>query len=228
MTQVVLGLCDELVVTIAERALGDVDGVTTARVTTVDELTHVCHRLRPDVAVTAPYLDVPVHPAVPRLLSRGVKVMLICDDPDDPLITDALLAGASGCMSLKDDTPDEIVQAALSTAAGHAVLNHSVARAILDHWRSLQCRPSPASKEPRELTQRERQVLAAVAEGLTGQAVGRRLGIAEKTVEAHKTRIFAKLGANDQAHAVAIALQSGALVADPPDRPPSTAHGRRR
>ena len=63
------------------------------------------------------------------------------------------------------------------------------------------------------MTARERDVLEAMAEGLGAKAIARRLGVAVKTVESHKFRIFEKLGVHTQAHAVAVAIHHGLLTA---------------
>ncbi len=74
---------------------------------------------------------------------------------------------------------------------------------------------SPGSDSPRTLTQREGEVLELVAQGLAGKQVARYLGISPKTVEQHKTRIFAKLGVSNQTAAVSLALASGLGRSDP-------------
>ncbi|MGH2769195.1 MAG: response regulator transcription factor, partial [Actinomycetota bacterium] len=74
---------------------------------------------------------------------------------------------------------------------------------------------STGSDPPRTLTQREGEVLELVSRGLAGKQVARYLGISPKTVEQHKTRIFAKLGVSNQTAAVSLALASGLERGDP-------------
>jgi DNA-binding CsgD family transcriptional regulator len=85
---------------------------------------------------------------------------------------------------------------------------------VVEQWRQL----SSSLRSPHtSLTPREREVLLALAEGLTTKAIARRLGVALKTVESHKVRLFDKLGARTQAHAVSIAIGQH-LVAPLEDR----------
>jgi len=66
-----------------------------------------------------------------------------------------------------------------------------------------------------ELSNRERDVLVGVSEGLTNVRIGRKLSITPATVSMHLTRLFRKIGAHDRAHAVAISFRAGVLVAEP-------------
>lgn len=105
----------------------------------------------------------------------------------------ALDAGAAGYV-LKDAEPDQLVAAIRSAAAGDAPIDPRAARALLLERRA----PDPTGSV---LTDRERDVLDAVRRGLPNKLIARELGIAEKTVKAHLTRVFQALGVSDRTQA---------------------------
>ena len=111
---------------------------------------------------------------------------------DQRRILDALDAGASGYL-FKDAEPDEMIAAVRTVLAGGAPLDPKAARVLLDARRT----PPPG----RQLSSREREVLALLATGLANKQIARRLGIAERTVKAHLTSIFQQLGVTDRTQA---------------------------
>jgi DNA-binding NarL/FixJ family response regulator len=121
----------------------------------------------------------------------GVQVVVLTSFPDQELIFDAVQAGAVGYL-LKDAAPEEVVRAVRSAAAGESPLDGRVARTLLTRGRS--------STEP-TLTEREREVLRLVARGLANKQIARHLGIAERTVKAHLTSAFQRIGATDRVQA---------------------------
>jgi DNA-binding NarL/FixJ family response regulator len=122
----------------------------------------------------------------------ATRVVVLTSFADRERILDALDAGAVGYL-LKDAEPDELVRGVRAAARGESPLAPRAAAAV------LQARASRPS-EP-ELTQREREVLDLVGEGLPNKLIARRLGISEKTVKAHITRIFEALGVTDRTQA---------------------------
>lgn len=82
---------------------------------------------------------------------------------------------------------------------------------VVEQWQRTPSDRS-AGRRTRGLTQREHEVVAAMADGLSTKEIGRRLGVAAKTVEGHKTRVFGKLDARSQAHAVRLAITHGLLA----------------
>jgi two-component system nitrate/nitrite response regulator NarL len=86
------------------------------------------------------------------------------------------------------------------------------ASTILSQWRSLRLQGSAAPFRRSELTPREEQVLEAMVEGLAAKAIAKRLGVATKTVENHKIRIFDKLGVRTHAQAVSLTIGQGLLA----------------
>jgi DNA-binding NarL/FixJ family response regulator len=116
-------------------------------------------------------------------------VVVLTTFADRDRITAALAAGASGYL-LKDAEPDELIDGIRAAAAGEAPMSDRAARRLA----------TPVDG-PESLTPREREVLALVAEGLANKQIARRLGIAEKTVKAHLTRVFAALDVTDRTQA---------------------------
>ncbi|HEX8122197.1 MAG TPA: response regulator transcription factor [Solirubrobacteraceae bacterium] len=120
------------------------------------------------------------------------RVVVLTSFSDRERILDALDAGAVGYL-LKDADPDELVRGVRAAARGESPLAPRAATAVLQARATR--RPEP------ELTQREREVLDLVGEGLPNKLIARRLGISEKTVKAHVTRIFQAIGVTDRTQA---------------------------
>ena len=132
------------------------------------------------------------------------KVILITVDESRGAVSEAIQAGVSGYL-LKDATPDALVDAARNAIEGNAVIHPQLTRTFIEEARTA------SSDEPRStpLSKREREILQRVADGATTRQVASDLGISPHTVKTHLERIFEKLGANDRAQAVAIAIRSG-------------------
>jgi DNA-binding NarL/FixJ family response regulator len=122
----------------------------------------------------------------------GVQVVVLTSFMDRERIVDALNAGAIGYL-LKDAEPEELVRGIHTAARGESPLDPRAARTMLGAQRA----PDPLDA----LTDREREVLALVAEGLPNKQIGRRLEISEKTVKAHLTSIFRAIGVSDRMQA---------------------------
>lgn len=121
----------------------------------------------------------------------SAAVVILTTFADRQRITSALDAGAAGYL-LKDADPDELIRGVRAAAIGDVPISPRAARELI------------ANRKPRPevtLTDREREVLGLVAEGLANKAIARRLGIAEKTVKAHLTRVFAAIGVTDRTQA---------------------------
>jgi DNA-binding NarL/FixJ family response regulator len=126
---------------------------------------------------------------------------------DDDVLFGALGAGAAGFV-LKNSGPEEIVDAVRRVAAGDAVLDRSVHRRVFARF-DLAGTASRTSDAFERLTERERDVLWLVAQGLTNQEVADRLGVGEATAKTHVSRVLAKLGVRDRVQAVIVAHQLG-------------------
>jgi DNA-binding NarL/FixJ family response regulator len=122
----------------------------------------------------------------------------------------ALRAGASGFL-LKDVGPAELLAALRAVAGGDAAISSRVSRRMLDLFsQRLPSGPPAAGDEAvASLTQREREILSAIALGLTNTEIGERLTVAESTVKTHVGRILMKLGLRDRVHAVIFAYEHG-------------------
>jgi DNA-binding NarL/FixJ family response regulator len=141
--------------------------------------------------------------AIRKLAERGItaRVLVLTTFDTDSDVVPAIEAGATGYL-LKDSPPDELLRGVRAAARGEAVLSPSVATRLVGQVRA------PA-QEP--LSQRELDVLAMIAEGASNRDAAARLYISEATVKTHVLHIFAKLGVNDRAAAVAIGYQRGLL-----------------
>jgi DNA-binding NarL/FixJ family response regulator len=103
---------------------------------------------------------------------------------------------------LKDADPEALAGAVRAAARGEAPLDPRAALALLDRRREPAAGTSVADRAAvPSLTAREREVLALVGQGLSNRLVARRLGIAEKTVKAHLTNVFAQIGVTDRVQA---------------------------
>jgi DNA-binding NarL/FixJ family response regulator len=130
------------------------------------------------------------------------RVILFTVDESRTAISDAIQAGVSGYL-LKDVSAQELVNAARLAIEGKAVIHPTLTRAFIEEVQLVDRRPeAPLSK-------REAEILQMVAYGSTTKEVAHDLGISPHTVKTHLERIFEKLGANDRAQAVAIAIRQG-------------------
>jgi DNA-binding NarL/FixJ family response regulator len=127
-------------------------------------------------------------------------VLVLTSFSDRERILEALDAGARGYL-LKDAEPDELLRAIRAAARGEAPLSPRAAQALLSARRE----PSPLAG----LSEREREVLGLVAAGLANKQIARRLGISEKTVKAHLTRVFREIGVFDRTQAALWAQRHG-------------------
>jgi DNA-binding NarL/FixJ family response regulator len=158
----------------------------------------------------------------------GVKVVILTTFETDEYVYQALRAGASGFL-VKDAEPEELIRAVRVVHKGEALLSPSVTRRLIA---SLASRapvvppaaagrglagaapgkgPLPASGLAR-LTEREREVLALVAQGLSNEEIAGRLYLSPLTTKTHVSHIMTKLGARDRAQLVVVAYESGLVV----------------
>ncbi|XVV06752.1 response regulator [Actinosynnema sp. CA-248983] len=142
--------------------------------------------------------------AIGRLRDVPARVLVLTTYDTDSDVLPAIKAGATGYL-LKDTPRDELFRAVRSAARGEAVLSPSVATRLVGQVRT------PAA-EP--LSDREVEVLGLIARGCTNREAAARLFISEATVKTHLVHVYAKLGVNDRAAAVAVAYERGVLTAD--------------
>ena len=155
--------------------------------------------------------------ATRRLVAAGseARVLILTTFDLDEYVFEALRAGASGFL-LKDVQPAQLVDAIRVVAHGEALLAPTVTRRLLDRFaRSLPGAPEPPAPELAELTDREREVLALLAEGLSNAELAERLFLSETTVKTHVSSILRKLGLRDRVQAVVLAYQAGLVRPGP-------------
>jgi DNA-binding NarL/FixJ family response regulator len=140
-----------------------------------------------------------------RAIRQGnpdTRVILFTVDESRASIAEAIQAGVSGYL-LKDVGVDELVSAARLALEGKAVIHPALTQAFIEEVRLVDRKPEAP------LSRREIEILQRVAYGATTKEVADKLGISPHTVKTHLERIFEKLGANDRAQAVAIAIRQG-------------------
>ncbi len=143
--------------------------------------------------------------ADPTLAS--VRIMILTTFELDEYVFDAIRAGAAGFL-VKDTKPGDLIEAVRVVAAGEALLSPSVTRRLIGEF-------AARAKEPlrsavlEELTDREREVMALAAAGLSNEQIAERLVVSSATAKTHVSRAMIKLGARDRAQLVVIAYESG-------------------
>ena len=163
-------------------------------------------RLQPDVVLLDLEMpDVDGVEAIPQLLAAkpGLGVLVFTAYDTDERVLGAVRAGARGYL-LKGASADEIARGIRTVHSGGSYLEPRVASKLLAEVTSPRIRGSG-------LSEREREVLRLVAEGLPTKQIARSLSISERTVKFHVNSIFHKLGADNRAQAVALAAQRGLL-----------------
>jgi DNA-binding NarL/FixJ family response regulator len=171
--------------------------------------------LRPDVVlmdIRMPELDgleaTRVIVTDPRL--DGVKVIILTTFDLDDYVYGALRAGASGFL-VKDTEPAELIHAVRVVARGDALIAPSVTRRLIAEFAGRVKRPDPGPRL-NALTEREREVMALVAAGLSNDEIAARLVLSPATAKTHVSRIMTKLGSRDRAQIVVLAYEAGMIT----------------
>ena len=180
------------------------------------EAVELARRERPDVVlmdIRMPQMDgleATRRIAADELLA-GVRVLVLTTFDLDDYVYQALRVGASGFL-LKDTPPADLLAAIRVVAAGDALLAPSVTRRLIAEFAR---RPDPTQVAPaalRALTDREREVLGLVAQGLSNAEIAERLVVSPATSKTYVSRLLAKLGARDRAQLEAIAYETGLVT----------------
>jgi DNA-binding NarL/FixJ family response regulator len=137
----------------------------------------------------------------------GTRVVILTTFGLDEYVFEAIRSGAAGFL-VKDTEPGELVQAVRVVAEGDALLSPSVARQLIAEF-AARAKEPVAVRGIEELTEREREVLTLVAEGLSNGEIARRLSMSPATAKTHVSRAMGKLGARDRAQLVVMAYESG-------------------
>ena len=147
--------------------------------------------------------------ATRRITSAGRSRVLILTTFDlDEYVFEALRAGASG-FALKSRPLEELLSAIRTVAAGEALLAPSVTRRLIAHFAGQPRTPARMPPGLTGLTEREREVLSLVAEGLSNAELAQTLHVSLPTAKTHVSRILTKLGARDRTQLVILAYQAG-------------------
>ena len=184
------------------------------------EAVELARRERPDVVlmdIRMPRMDglEATRRIVADELLAGVRVLVLTTFDLDEYVYQAPRAGASGFL-LKDTPPADLLAAIRVVAAGDALLAPRVTRRLIEEFAR---RPEPAAVAPAALaalTQREREVLALVARGLSNAEIAERLYVSAATTKTHVSRVLAKLGARDRAQLVMLAYETGLVTPGSP------------
>ncbi len=203
----------------AELINGRDDMTVVGQASTGIEAVELAERTTPDVVlmdIRMPDLD--GIEATKRITARAgleaTKVLVLTTFDLDQYVYGALEAGASGFL-LKDTAPEQLLDAIRVVASGDALIAPSITRRLIADFTA---KPDPTTApELAVLTDRERDVLAAVGRGLSNAEIGEALFMSPLTAKTHVSRLRSKLGARDRAQLVVVAFRTG-LVA-PGDEP---------
>jgi DNA-binding NarL/FixJ family response regulator len=171
--------------------------------------------LTPDVVVMDVRMPVMDGIDATRLItadrSATIRVLILTTFDLDEYVFEALRAGASG-FALKSRPLEELLTAIRTVAAGEALLAPSVTSRLIAHFTQAQRTPRKTPRGLDELTERERQVLALVARGLSNAELAETLHVSVPTAKTHVSRILTKLGARDRTQLVVLAYESGLVT----------------
>ena len=136
----------------------------------------------------------------------ATRIVILTTFDLDEYVFEALRIGASGFL-VKNTEPIELLQAVRAVAAGDALLSPGVTRRLVAEFAARSREPRLTSLD--ELTEREREVMGLVAEGLSNDEIGERLFVSPATAKTHVSRAMIKLGARDRAQLVVLAYENG-------------------
>jgi DNA-binding NarL/FixJ family response regulator len=165
------------------------------------EAVELAKQTRPDVILmdlSMPGMDGVAATRAIVAAQEGVQVVVLTSLTDRERMLAALDAGAVGYL-LKDAEPRELIDGIRAAARGESPIAPKAARVLLT---------ARAERERADLSDREREVLRCVAEGMPNKLIARELGISEKTVKTHLTRVFQQIGVTDRTQAALWARQN--------------------
>jgi DNA-binding NarL/FixJ family response regulator len=139
-----------------------------------------------------------------------VRVLILTTFELDEYIFEAIRAGASGFM-VKDTEPADVIRAVRTVAAGDALLSPGATRALIAQY-AEQSKPAALAPSLKLLTEREREVMALVANGLSNDEIAQQLYISPATAKTHVSRVMTKLNARDRAQLVVFAYETGLVT----------------
>ena len=166
----------------------------------------MCRELRPDVIlmdISMPVMNGVTATRQIRDLLPGAKVLILTVHADDMHVFQGIKAGATGYL-LKDCTPEDLSRAIRTVHTGDTIIAPEIARKMLLAFEEAGSEPSAPS-----LTERELEIITALARGRSNKQIARALNISEKTVRNHISNIYKKLHVYDRTQAVLYAIREG-------------------
>jgi len=145
-------------------------------------------------------------------LDGAVRVLILTTFEPDEYVYRALRAGASGFV-LKDIPPEQLISAVRAVAAGGALLAPSITRRLIGQFATQRTVDTAVSAQLTQLTDRERDVVVAVARGSSNAEIAQGLFIGPATVKSHVSSVLTKLGLRDRVQVVVFAYESGLVEA---------------
>jgi two-component system, NarL family, response regulator NreC len=176
------------------------------------ETVRMAGELKPDVVlmdVSMPNLNGVEAARKINEIDQDIKVIALSVHSDDQYVSGMLTAGASGYL-LKDCVLEELVKAIESVANGHMYLSASIAKGIVQEYKSLKSRETRSVFAT--LTSREREILQLIAESKSMKQIAAELFISEKTVATHRQHIMDKLGVGSVPDLVKYAIREGMIT----------------
>lgn len=178
------------------------------------EALHLVERERPDVVVVDIQMPKMTGVEATRRIKEHfpqVKVLVLTAYDNDPYVFALIQAGADGYI-LKTADAEDLVRAVRTVHGGGKVLGPEVAEKVVRQLATGA--PEGARDQVESLSPRELEVLRLAAKGLTNKAIGRALGISDRTVQGHLANIYGKLGVGSRTEAVTEALRRGWIVVE--------------
>jgi DNA-binding NarL/FixJ family response regulator len=168
--------------------------------------------LRPDVVLMDIRMPVLDGLAATREIAAderlaGVRIVILTTFELDDYVFEAIRSGAAGFL-VKDTKPAELIEAVRVVASGDALLSPSITRRLMAEFAARTKEP-PRAEVLEELTEREREVMALAARGLSNEEIAQRLVVSSATAKTHVSRAMIKLGARDRAQLVVLAYETG-------------------
>jgi DNA-binding NarL/FixJ family response regulator len=182
---------------------------------TPEEAVELCREHVPDVVLMDIVFKGPMDgiEATRRIkaVSPATKVVIMTAHDDEQLLVEAVEAGASGFLS-KDEAADQVLAAAKAAAEGEVLIDPTTLTRLLHQVAKEREARRDALALLDELTDREREVLQLLAEGVRNDDIAQRLFISPQTVQTHVRNVLAKLGVHSKLEAVAFAVKHGAIT----------------
>jgi DNA-binding NarL/FixJ family response regulator len=177
-----------------------------------DEAVQLARRHRPDVVLMDIRMPGTDGLAATRTIAADdrlaeVRIVILTTFDLDEYVFEAIRSGACGFL-VKDTKPVELLRAVRAVAAGDALLSPSVTRRLIREY-AARAREAPRLPGFDDLTEREQEVMALVAQGLTNDEIAERLFVSPLTAKTHVSRTMVKLGARDRIQLVVLAYESG-------------------